>query len=64
MATNAEAVEFVAKAFYDLQDGARGWEQEPEILKEPFREYARAAIALLHPVGEGKQAQQLAASNR
>ncbi|MCB5175791.1 hypothetical protein [Microvirga lenta] len=48
-------VEAVAKAFYDLQDGARGWDREPEVLKEPFREYARAAIALLHQAEEARQ---------
>jgi hypothetical protein len=48
------AVEFVAKAFYDLQEGARGWDREPDALREPFRRYARDAIALLEPVSEKK----------
>jgi hypothetical protein len=48
MVDTVDAVESVARAFYALQDNARGWEREPEALREPFREYARAAIALLH----------------
>jgi PAS domain-containing protein len=40
-------VEAVAQAFYDTLDGARGWEREPESLKEQLRMYARTAIAAL-----------------
>ena len=55
MIDHIAAVEFVAKAFYELQEEARGWEREPEILKEPFRRYARDAIAHLEPATETKQ---------
>jgi hypothetical protein len=37
----------IAKAFYALQDEARGWDREPERLKEAFRQDARAAIAMV-----------------
>jgi hypothetical protein len=40
-------VECIAKAFYALQDEARGWDREPERLKEAFRQDARAAIAMV-----------------
>ncbi len=40
-------VECIAKAFYALQDEARGWDREPERLKEAFRHDARAAIAMV-----------------
>ena len=40
-------IEAVARAFYDLQDCARGWNQEPARLKERFLSNARAAIAAL-----------------
>jgi hypothetical protein len=40
-------VECIAKAFYALQDEARGWDREPEQLKEAFRQDARAAIAMV-----------------
>jgi hypothetical protein len=40
-------VEAVARAFYAAEDDAREWDNEPEILKEEFRQYARAALALL-----------------
>jgi hypothetical protein len=52
MIDHVAAVEFVAKAFYELQEEARGWDREPEALREPFRRYARDAIALLDPVRE------------
>jgi hypothetical protein len=55
MSETIDAVEAVAKAFYELQDDARGWEREPEVLKEPFREFARAAIAMLHQAEEHPQ---------
>jgi hypothetical protein len=62
MIDDIAAVEFVAKAFYDLQEGARGWDREPERLKEPFRQYARDAIALLDPAG-GRKPSSLYASS-
>ncbi|WP_262300171.1 hypothetical protein [Microvirga sesbaniae] len=40
-------VEYIAKAFYALQDEARGWDREPERLKEAFRRDARTAIAMV-----------------
>ncbi|WP_414472108.1 hypothetical protein [Microvirga sp. M2] len=42
-----QEVEFVARALYDAEDDALLWEAEPEILKEEFRRYARAAIAMM-----------------
>jgi len=41
-------VEFIARAFYNVQDDARVWENESEELKDSFRKEARAAIALLN----------------
>jgi hypothetical protein len=52
MREEIDSVDAVAKAFYELQDGARGWDREPEVLKEPFREFARAAIAMLDQAEE------------
>lgn len=46
-AVNAE-IEAVAQAFYNLQDCARGWNQEPERLKAKFQSDAQAAIAALN----------------
>ena len=46
-AVNAE-IRTVAQAFYNLQDCARGWNQEPERLKAKFRSDAEAAIATLN----------------
>ncbi len=40
-------IEAVARAFYDLQDCARGWDREPARLKEQFLSDARASIAAL-----------------
>jgi arginine/lysine/ornithine decarboxylase len=42
-----QEVEYVARALYEAEDDAMVWEAEPEILKEEFRRYARAAIAML-----------------
>jgi len=48
-----EEVEAVARAFYENQEYARGWDLEPEALKETFRGYARVAIAALDgPISE------------
>ncbi|WP_243369660.1 hypothetical protein [Microvirga solisilvae] len=49
-----QEVEFVARALYEAEDDAMLWEAEPEILKEEFRRYARAAIAML-PRQDGKK---------
>jgi hypothetical protein len=40
-------IEAVARAFYGATEEARGWDREPERLKESFRSNARAAIATL-----------------
>jgi hypothetical protein len=55
-----EDVECIAIAFYALQDEARGWDREPERLKEAFRHAARTAIAMVdaevetrHQAGNG-----------
>ena len=40
-----DEVEAVAQAFYDAQEGSRGWQREPEALKERFRRDAHTAIA-------------------
>ncbi len=42
-----QQVEHVARAFYDAQEEAPNWNNEPEFLKDEFREYARDAIALV-----------------
>jgi hypothetical protein len=42
-----DEIECIAKAFYALQDDARGWDREPERLKEAFRQDARTAIAMV-----------------
>jgi len=42
-----DEVEAVAKAFYYTQGAVRGWDREPETLKERFRRDARAAIEAL-----------------
>ena len=42
-----QEVEYVARALYEAEDDALLWEAEPEILKEEFRRYARAAIAMM-----------------
>lgn len=52
-----DEVECIAKAFYALQDEARGWDSEPERLKEAFRHDARAAIAMVDAsIDERRQA--------
>jgi hypothetical protein len=42
-----QQIEFIARALYEAEDDAMAWEAEPEILKDEFRHYARAAMALL-----------------
>jgi arginine/lysine/ornithine decarboxylase len=51
-----QEVEYVARALYEAEDDAMVWEAEPEILKEEFRRYARAAIAML-PQRQDRQVQ-------
>lgn len=48
-----QQIEFVARALYEAEDDAMAWDAEPEILKDEFRHYARAALALL--AAEGPQ---------
>jgi hypothetical protein len=43
-----DEIEAVAKAFYYVLEGARGWEREPNAFKERFRRDARAAIGALN----------------
>jgi PAS domain-containing protein len=43
-----DEIEAVAKAFYYVLEDARDWEREPELLKERFRQDARAAIEALN----------------
>jgi len=40
-------IELIARAFHDAEEHARSWDHEPEILKDEFRHYARAALELL-----------------
>jgi hypothetical protein len=40
-------VECIAKAYYALQDEARGQNREPERLKEAFRQDARTTISMV-----------------
>jgi hypothetical protein len=40
-------IEAVAKAFYSVQDCVRGWDREPEWLKEQFLILARSAVDTL-----------------
>jgi hypothetical protein len=43
----SQAVETVARAFYDAEGEGHSWDHEPEILKEEFRRLASNAIATL-----------------
>jgi hypothetical protein len=47
-------VEFIARAFYALQDEVRGWDREPEPLKETFRRDARTAITMVDAEAEAR----------
>ncbi|MBA1155650.1 hypothetical protein [Microvirga mediterraneensis] len=40
-------IEFVARALYDAEDDAQTWDCEPDIIKDEFRRFARAALDLL-----------------
>jgi hypothetical protein len=44
---NNDEVEDVARAIYGSEYDARGWEQEPALLKERFLLEARLAIAAI-----------------
>ncbi|HZH10648.1 MAG TPA: hypothetical protein VEZ24_09790 [Microvirga sp.] len=54
-----QEVEFVARALYEAEDDAVLWEAEAEILKEEFRRYARAAIAMLPRRDEPQQRKEV-----
>ena len=41
-------VELVAQAFYEAEQDAHLWGNEPAVIKEQFREFARNAINLLN----------------
>ena len=41
-------VELVAQAFYEAEQDAHLWDNEPAVIKEQFREFARNAIRLLN----------------
>jgi hypothetical protein len=56
-----DEVECIAKAFYALQDEARGWDREPERLKVAFHQDARAAIAM---VDAGIEARRQASNSK
>jgi hypothetical protein len=56
-----DEVECIAKAFYALQDEARGWDREPERLRVAFRQDARAAIAM---VDAGIEARRQASNSK
>ena len=40
-------IDLVARAFYAAEHDERAWDREAEIVREEFRQYARAALALL-----------------
>jgi hypothetical protein len=41
-------VEMVAQTFYEVEQDAHLWDNEPAIIKKQFREFARNAISLLN----------------
>ncbi len=41
-------VELVAQAFYEAEQEGCWWDNEPAVIKEQFREFARNAINLLN----------------
>ena len=40
-------IESVARALHSAEEDFQLWEREPEIVKEEFRSYARAALEML-----------------
>ena len=40
-------IESVARALHSAEEDCRLWEREPDIVKEEFRSYARAALQML-----------------
>ncbi len=47
-ATMDSEVELVAQAFYEADQEGCLWDNEPAVIKEQFREFARNAIRLLN----------------
>ena len=45
-------IENLAQAFYDAEGEGQLWHNEPEILKEEFRLFARKALTLLEQYHE------------
>jgi hypothetical protein len=54
-------IENLAQAFYDAEGEGQSWDNEPEILKEEFRLFARNALTLLEQYHEERQQDALAA---
>jgi hypothetical protein len=52
---NRDVVEAVTQAFYNTETSSRGWDREPELLKERYRRDARAALAMLDLDRTGKK---------
>lgn len=50
-------IEHVARAFYDAEGNGYSWDNEPEILKDEFRQYALTAIALCNQLQQQRQAE-------
>jgi hypothetical protein len=61
---NIGEIEAVARALYEIQDGARGWNREPEQLKTQFRRDAQTAIGMLAEAESNIRASQSAARTR
>ncbi|QRM34130.1 hypothetical protein [Microvirga sp. VF16] len=69
MLVTKDEVEVIAQTLYDAQDCARGWDREPERLKQPFRQCAQAVIAAVDETGGqagplGIQAHRLESSRK
>jgi hypothetical protein len=47
MLVTHDQIEFIARALYDAQDCARGWDREPERLRQAFRQDAQAITTVL-----------------
>ncbi|KLK90543.1 hypothetical protein AA309_25140 [Microvirga vignae] len=61
---NQSEIEAVARALYEIQDGVRGWDREPERLKTRFRRDAQTAIAMLNEADRNIRASQSSARPR
>ncbi|QRM32969.1 hypothetical protein [Microvirga sp. VF16] len=58
---NQSEIEAVARALYEIQEGARGWHREPLRLKTRFRREVQAAIAALDKAEHRSRASRSAA---